>query len=131
MLAGTKPLAHFYDAYPPEPGEEIIPLEAFAPHVAEGRFLTRSYVEFLREAPPKGHEHVRGTLHVFYARLGEEWRIDAYILMQAIHTKAGWSEGFERLQGALLGYEEWQCDAHMEAVRASPVSGNWYWVRRN
>ena len=129
MLAGTKPLAHFYDVHPQELHEDIIPTEAFAPYVAEGRFLTRAYVELSNEAPLKGHEHVRGTLHVFYARPSEEWRIDAYILLQSTSAKTGWSEGFERLQGALLGYDPWQCDAHMEALRANPVSKDWYWLR--
>jgi len=46
---------------------------------------------------------VRGVRHLFYARTGEGWRIDAYIMMMAAAAKAGWSEGFERLQGSLLG----------------------------
>jgi hypothetical protein len=129
MLTGSKPLAHFYDAYPPEPAEEIIPATAFAPYVAEGRFLTRAYVELLRAAPPPGHEHIRGTLHVFYALPSDEWRIEAYIQLQASSATAGWSEAIERQQGALLGYETWQCDLHMEALRANPASRNWYWLR--
>jgi hypothetical protein len=129
MLAGSKPLAHFCDAYPPEPSEDIIPAAAFAPYVADGRFLTRMYVELLCHAPPAGHEHVRGTLHVFYARPSEEWRIDAYIQLQVSSANAGWSEAFERRQGTLLGYEAWQCDLHMEALRANPVSRDWYWLR--
>ncbi len=116
MLAGSKPLAHFYDVHPEEPSEDIIPAEAFAPYVAEGRFLTRAYVELSNRAPPKGNEHIRGTLHVFYARASEEWRIDAYILMQATSAKSGWSEGFERLQGALLGYEGWQATSTSTAI---------------
>jgi hypothetical protein len=129
MLVGTKPLAHFYDVHPQEPCEDIIPVEAFAPYVTQGRFSERSYVELLQDPPPKGHEHVRGILHVFYALQSEEWRIDEYIQLQAESAKSGWSEAFERRQGALLGYEPWQCDAHMEALRASPVSCNWYWLR--
>lgn len=122
MLAGTKPLAHFYDVHPEEPCEDIIPREAFAPYVESGRFVTRAYVELLREAPPAGHEHVRGTLHVFYARPLDEWRIDAYILMQSTAAVVGWNPGFERMQGALLGYEEWQIDAHM-SVRFGRAGG--------
>jgi hypothetical protein len=129
MLAKTKPLAHFYDVYPHELCEDIIPARAFAPYVASGQLLERSYIELLRDAPPNGHEHVRGTLHVFYALPPHEWRIDAYILMQAESAKSGWSEEFERHQGALLGYEPWQCDVHVEALRASPLSRDWHWLR--
>lgn len=28
-------------------------------------------------------------------------------------SKSGWSEGFERMHGSLLGYEDWQNDAHI------------------
>jgi hypothetical protein len=28
--------------------------------------------------------------------------------------KSGWNEGFERLEGALLGYENWENDYHIE-----------------
>jgi hypothetical protein len=47
---------------------------------------------------------------VLYALLGEEWRIDAYILLWDVAGKSGWNEGLERLEGRLLGYEVWQCD---------------------
>ena len=110
MLERGKPLAHFYDAYPSEPDEEIFPEEAFAPYVENGKFVMREFVESLRE-PPKGHPNVRGVRHLFYARAGEGWRIDAYIMMMAAAAKGGWSEGFERLQGSLLGYEECELPA--------------------
>ena len=62
MLDRGKPLAHFYDAYPAEPDEEIFPEEAFAPYVENGKFVMREFVEPLPE-PPKGHPHVRGVRH--------------------------------------------------------------------
>ena len=31
-------------------------------------------------------------------------------------AKCGWSEGFERVQGSLLGYEEWQNDIFIEKI---------------
>jgi hypothetical protein len=130
MLSRGKPLAHFYDDYPSEPNEEIIPELAFAPYVSEGKFVKRELVEPLQEAGPPGHAHVRGIRHVFYARSAEAWRIDAYIMMRAAAAKAGWSEGFERLQGSLLGYEEWQTDLHLERFRASPHAKNFYWLRK-
>jgi len=68
--------------------------------------------------------------YVFYAKTAEAWRIDAYIMMMVAAAKAGWNEGFERLEGTLLGYQEWQNDVHIERLRASPHAKNFYWVRR-
>jgi hypothetical protein len=130
MLKRGKPLAHFSDAYPAEPNEEIFPEQAFAPYVESGRFVKREFVEPLQEPPPKDHPHVRGIRHVFYARPSEGWRIDAYIMMMAAAAKVGWSEGFERLEGSLLGYEEWQTDVHLERLRASPHAKNFHWLRK-
>ena len=31
-------------------------------------------------------------------------------------AKSGWSEGFERIQGSLLGYEDWQNDIFIENI---------------
>jgi hypothetical protein len=130
MLDKGKPLAHFSDAYPSEPDEAILPELAFAPYVEAGRFVKREFVEPLRGPPPKDHPHVRGIRHVFYARTTEAWRIDAYIMMMAAASKAGWSEGFERLEGSLLGYEEWQTDLHMQRLRTSPNAKSFYWLRK-
>lgn len=43
MLERGKPLSHFSDWYPPEPDEEVIPREAFAPYVATGFVEMRSF----------------------------------------------------------------------------------------
>jgi len=130
MLSKGKPLAHFSHAYPSEPDEEIIPEIAFASHVREGKFVMREFVEPLREPAPQGHPHVRGIRHVLYARSAEAWRIEAYIMMLAAAAKAGWSEGFERLEGSLLGYEEWQTDLHLERLRTGPHAKKLYWLRK-
>jgi len=66
----------------------------------------------------RSRESKRSTRHD--ARPTEAWRIDAYIMMMAAAAKAGWSEGFERLGGSLLGYEEWQTGLHLERLRAGP-----------
>jgi hypothetical protein len=73
---------------------------------------------------------IRGIRHVFYAKSTVAWRIDAYIMMMAAAAKAGWSEGFERLEGSLLGYEEWQTDLHLERLRTSPHAGKFSWLRK-
>jgi len=130
MLERGKPLAHFSDAYPSEPDEEIVPEMAFCPHVNEGRFVKREFVEPLFGPPPQGRPHVRGIRHVFYAQSAEAWRVDAYIMMLAAAAKAGWNEGFERLEGSLLGYEEWQTDLHLERLRAGPHAKKFHWLRK-
>src|ERR1700722_16401002 len=88
MLDRGKPLAHFSDVYPSDPDEEIFPELAFAPYVQARKFVTREFVELLREPPPKDHLEVLGIRHVFYARPSEAWRIDAYIMMIAAAAKA-------------------------------------------
>lgn len=131
MLERGKPLAHFSDAYPGEPDEEIFPERAFSPHVEIGKFVKREFVEPISEPPSVDFPYVRGIRHVFYARASEAWRIDAYIMMMTAAAKAGWSEGFERLEGGLLGYEEWQTDVHLERLRASPHAENFHWLRKS
>jgi hypothetical protein len=130
MLGRGKPLAHFSDVYPSEPDEEIVPEMAFCPHVKQGRFVKREFVEPLLGPPPQDRPHVRGIRHVFYAQSAEAWRIDAYIMMLAASAKAGWNEGFERLEGSLLGYEEWQTDLHLERLRVGPHAKKFHWLRK-
>ena len=115
MLNRGKPLAVFSDSYPPVPPEEIIPRKAFAPYVANGTFEMRICVEPLREPPPPRFPHVRGIIRFLYAKKSEAWRIDAYLAMWDAAAKSGWSQGFERLEGTLLGYLEWQNDLHIFA----------------
>jgi hypothetical protein len=129
MLERGKPLAHFYHDHPCGPDEVVIPEIAFAPYVQEGRFVKREWIEPLREPPPKGHPQITGT-RLFYAQRAEAWRIDAYITMQQVAAKFGWSEGFERLQGSLLGYDDWQTDIHLERLRVSPHAKRFYWLRK-
>jgi hypothetical protein len=93
MLDKGKPRAHFSDAYPAEPDEAILPELAFAPYVEAGRFVKREFVEPVRGPPAKDRPHVRGIRHVFYARTTEAWHIDAYIMMMAAASKAGWTRG--------------------------------------
>jgi hypothetical protein len=51
---------------------------------------------------------------VLYALPREAWRIEAYLLLWKTAEKSGWNAGFERMEGSLLGYEDWQNDYHME-----------------
>jgi hypothetical protein len=110
MLQGSKPLAYFSGQYPPPPEVEEIPETLFDPYVAAGRFVKREYVV------PMSEGKVLGTYHVLYALPNQEWRINAMILLLDTAAKAGWSEGFERMYGSLLGYEAWQNDIYIETI---------------
>ena len=84
-----------------------------------GKFVTREFVGPLQGPPPTDRSEMLGIRRLFYARPSEAWRIDAYIMMITAAAKAGWSEGLERLEGSLLGYEEWQTDLELERLRVS------------
>jgi hypothetical protein len=130
MLTRGKPLAHFSDAYPPEPDEEIIPQRAFAPYVRNSIFEMRAFVQLLDEAPPNNAPHVKGVLHVFYAARQESWRIDAFIELINTAERDGWSEVFERREGTLLGYSSVENDIHIDQLLNSPRAKNFPWLRR-
>ena len=80
------------------------------PYVAAGRFIKR--VQHGIRIKGLGPEHRR----VFYAQPGEEWRIDAYILMKKVAERSGWGEALERMEGSLLGYEDWQNDVFIKTL---------------
>ena len=112
MLAGKKPLAVFVGYYHTDLDLEEIPEEKlFDPYVASGRFKKREYVELSTD------KSEFKTRRILYARPTEAWRINAYLLLMQTARKVGWNDGFERMEGALLGYEEWQNDAHIESAR--------------
>lgn len=104
MLSGAKPFAVFFDDAPDRRELEFVPERLFDPHVDSGKFVKKEVFEFLQ-----GHQ----VRNVFYALKGEAWRIDTWRLLMKTASKSGWSEGFERMQGSLLGYEDWQNDAHI------------------
>jgi len=110
MLQGIKPLSIFAGQYPDHPDLEEIPERLFDPYVAAGRFVKREYVE-----ATTGREAL-GIRHVLYALLSQEWRINAMILLLDTAAQTGWNEGFERMQGSLLGYETWQNDIFIERI---------------
>jgi hypothetical protein len=116
MLKGEKPLAVFCERLPSNPDFELIPERYFSPYVEAGLFLVSECVI----ADARGGK----TRYVLYAAKGEEWRIHAYMLLKRTATFSGWSEGFERMEGALLGYEDWQNDAYIERVFDSRARGN-------
>jgi len=106
MLSGDKPFSAFSEKYPAE-SELEYPEKYFEPYVSAGLFVKKIFI--FGEGDRKGR-------YVLYAKIGEEWRIEAYILLKATAKKEGWNRGFERMEGSLLGYADWQNDIHLDMV---------------
>ncbi len=108
MLKNEKPFAAFTEYWPNNTGYEYIPEKYFQPYVTAGLFEKREYIDISTSE--------RKTRFVFFAAKGQEWRIDAYILLNKVSQKVGWNEGFERMQGTLLGYDDSQNDIYIETI---------------
>lgn len=110
MKEGLKPLSVFTSMTPSSPDALALPTHLFADFVSSGRILMRTYCELLDNNPI-----FNGLEVVLYAAPAEAWRLDAYILVRTTARKLGWSEPLVRMEGALLGYSEWQNDAFIAA----------------
>jgi hypothetical protein len=124
MLAGLKPLSYFCGVWPPGDRFVEIPEHLFDPHVETGRFTKRDFITSwnVNWDAVETTRKVRGLRTVLYALRGEEWRIDAFILLLNTAEKTGWNETAIRLEGSLLGYEEWQNDAFIAASAVGRAS---------
>jgi len=114
MLAGTKPMSVFIDEHPSLHGLDIIPEGEFEPYVAAGRIVKREEIAPPGQNAPVVRGERIGSRRVLYALPSDVWRIDAYLLLWKTAEISGWNEGFERMEGSLLGYEDWQNDIHIE-----------------
>jgi hypothetical protein len=121
MLAGRKPLAVFSGAHPSIPDREEIPERLFDPHVVAGKFIKRERISGGHPAAESAGKTMPATRTVLYALPQHAWRIDAYFLLRDTAARAGWSEGFERMEGSLLGYEDWQNDIFIEQIYRAAV----------
>jgi hypothetical protein len=90
----------------------------FDHYVEAGRFVKREFVAPLNEAPSLNRPQLLGIRYVLYATSHEDWRIDAFIELLAKGETYGWSEELERMEGTLLGYEDWQTDIHINNLRS-------------
>lgn len=115
MLDARKPLSVFADEEPlPGSNSLLFPEAKFDAYVAAGRFVKYEYAEPVDNCR-------RRVRWVFYALPEEAWRIKAYILLNETSKRSGWNEGFERMEGSLLGYSDQENDINIELqkVRAS------------
>lgn len=108
MLEGKKPLAMFY--YNKGVGDrDIVPTDAFLPHVESGRFKMEEFdVEGDSDSP------LSTITYVLFAVAGEAWRIPAMkIALTAqrdnFHRP---DEGIDRIIGMLLGYSKQSIDEY-------------------
>lgn len=111
MLDGVKPFAKFYVEYPV--GHDDLQQHAlFEPHVQSGLLVKRVMPDEPLEKPIRlsNGRVCEGVRQVYYALRGEEWRIDAHILLWKQINFGPWNETLERLEGSLLGYTDEQND---------------------
>ena len=104
MKAGKKPLSMFVV----EPGVDIFPEAEFDALVSACALTKRvqDEGEFRR---------------VLYALPGEEWRIEAMLLVTSVYSgRSGWSPDLERVTGALLGYERGDVEAFIKKISEKP-----------
>jgi hypothetical protein len=118
MIEGRKQFARMGgDYYPPDRHKDE---ELFDRCVAQGllhkEVELEKFAELLRLKDGRVFE---GFRTVYYTRKGEEWRIPAWKLVSKASGKSGWNEHFERLEGMLFGYEDWQNDWWIENLRKS------------
>jgi hypothetical protein len=108
LLEGRKKLARMLDLYPPMTFEGE---DRFEHWVTKG-VLHREEVNepFDKPIQSRGQTYL-GHRTVYYTPKGEEWRIPASkLIWDASGKSGGWNEYFERLEGMLFGYEDWQND---------------------
>ena len=118
MVEGRKQFARMGgEYYPPDRHNDE---ELFDRCVAQGllhkEVELEKFAELLRLKDGRVFE---GFRTVYYTRKGEEWRIPAWKLISKASGKSGWNEDFERLEGMLFGYEDWQNDWWIENLRKS------------
>jgi hypothetical protein len=115
LLDGTKKFARMGEVYPPHRHHEE---ERFDRYVAEGLLHKEVHVEpFPKSHKLKDGRVIEGLREVYYTPKGEEWRIRAWKLVFAASRKSVWNEDFERIEGMLFGYEEWQMDWWITHIR--------------
>lgn len=110
MLEGRKPLAVFCHCYPSDWFDEL--LKPFEPFVASGQILRR-IVDTPMPHRKQREPNLDGLRDVLFALPEQEWRIDAYI-KNILNRTRDWDDHLERLQGSLLGYEDWENDWWIE-----------------
>jgi hypothetical protein len=112
LLDGRKKLARMMDLYPPMTFEGE---DRFDHWVAKGVLHREEVNEPFDEPVQTRGQTYLGHRTVYYTPKGEEWRIPASkLIWDASGKSGGWNEYFERLEGMLYGYDDWQNDWWIE-----------------
>jgi len=113
MLAGTKPLAMFYDDNG-EPDERVVPEQEFDAYVRSGLFVKGTRV-FEAAIDPRTGRPVQ-VRYVLYALKAEAWRVNAMFLvketLRKLRYRKGPDEAIERMTNNLLGYSDEDFERH-------------------
>ena len=112
MLAGTKPFAVFSH----ERVEGFEKCDALAGQDFETYAQSGAMSEHVRTIrhTPSGTD----IDYYFYALPGEEWRVEAYLMLLELLDRGAWCRQLEWLEGRLLGYTDEQNEYHL--ARAYP-----------
>jgi hypothetical protein len=115
MIDGRKQFARMQGGfYPPMHFDDE---ELFDRCVSQGLLHKEEELEKYPEPMQlKDGRVAEGLRTVYYTRKGEEWRIPAWKLIWEASRKFGWNEQFERMEGMLFGYEDWQNDWWLENI---------------
>jgi hypothetical protein len=109
MVESRKPFAKFSGIYPSEWLDEH--LSVFAPFVESGQLVRREVKRpFEKPTRRSNGDIIEGVREVFFTLPGQEWRVEANRLLFETMSHGGWNDILERLEGSLLGYEQWQND---------------------
>jgi hypothetical protein len=115
LLEGRKQFARISYEYPPERHFEE---DCFDRYVAQGILHKEVELEpFAKPIRTKYGQTYEGVRTAYYTRKGEEWRILAWKMVANAALKSRWNEDFERLEGMLFGYDEWQNDWWIDQYR--------------
>jgi hypothetical protein len=112
MLKGEKPLAYFTHEVELISKKSLLNGQRFQKYVDNGRII--------KKVNDLGRPHGTRLKVYYYSLPGEEWRIQAHMMLMEMLHKGLWDKGLERMEGQLLGYTGEQNDIHLARTPLAP-----------